>query len=116
MIIDDEKDLIQTVSVRLQANGYEVSSSEGEKAVQDTEAFKPDLILLDIIMPGLDGFAIIRELKRNSGTSKVPVVIFSGKPKTAMIELFGPEGVAGYVAKPYQPKELLEQIQKILGS
>ncbi|MBI4395056.1 MAG: response regulator [Candidatus Omnitrophica bacterium] len=116
MIIDDEVDLVKTVQLRLESNGYEVSSSVGERSVQDAVSFKPDLILLDVIMPGMDGFAIIRELKRNPDTSKVPVVIFSGKPKAAMIELFGPEGVAGYVAKPYDPKDLFEQIKKILGA
>ena len=116
MIIDDEMDIVETVRLRLESNGYETSSSMGERSVQDTVAYEPDLILLDIIMPGMDGFAVIHELKRNSITSKIPVIIFSGKPKAAMIELFGPEGVAGYVSKPYEPKELLEQIQKVLGS
>ena len=116
MIIDDEIDIVETVRLRLESSGYETSSSMGERGVQDAAAYKPDLILLDVMMPGMDGFAVIRELKRNSTTSKVPVIIFSGKPKAAMIELFGPEGIAGYVSKPYEPKELLGQIQKILGS
>lgn len=116
MIIDDEADTVETARLRLEANGYEVSSTAGERSIPDAAAFKPDLILLDVMMPGMDGFAVIRELKRNSVTSKVPVVIFSGKPKAAMMELFGPEGIAGYVAKPYEPKDLLEQIKKVLGT
>ena len=88
----------------------------GEQSIEDIRQHKPDLILLDVMMPGLDGFAIIRELKRDSDLSKVPVIIFSGKPKAAMTELFGPEGIAGYISKPYDPKDMLTQVKQVLGA
>lgn len=116
VIVDDEVDVVETVKLRLEANGYQVSSTVGKSAVQDLQKAKPDLVLLDVIMPGMDGFAIIREIKRDPDLSKVPVIIFSAKPKAVMMELFGPEGIAGYVSKPYDPKELLDQIQRALGS
>ena len=115
IIVDDEFDVTETVKMRLEANGYEVTSSYGEKSLEDIQNYKPDLILLDVMMPGLDGFAVIRELKRDPDLSKVPVIIFSGKPKAAMLELFGPEGIAGYISKPYDPKEMLAQIKQVLG-
>ena len=116
MIVDDEMDIVETVKMRLEANGYEVATSCGERSLTDIQSSKPDLILLDVMMPGLDGFAVIRELKRDPDLSKVPVIIFSGKPKAAMLELFGPEGIAGYIAKPYDPKDMMAQIKQILGS
>ena len=116
LIADDEADIVATAKLRLEANGYQVSTTMGEQTAADARRFKPDMILLDVIMPGMDGFAIIRELKRDPVLSGVPVVIFSAKPKAAMIELFGPEGIAGYVAKPYDPTELLDQVKQILGS
>ena len=116
LIADDEQDIIETVRLRLEAKGYRVSATCGEKTVADARQAKPDLILLDVIMPGMDGFAIIRELKRDHDLNRIPVIIFSAKPKATMIELFGPEGIAGYVAKPYDPKELLGEIERILGS
>lgn len=116
MIVDDEMDVVETAKLRLEASGYEVATSCGEKSLKDIQNCKPDLILLDVMMPGLDGFAVIRELKRNPDLSKVPVIIFSGKPKAAMLELFGPEGIAGYISKPYDPKEMLAQIKQVLGS
>ena len=115
MIVDDEADNVETARVRLEANGYQVSATMGERTLQDVRGFKPDLILLDVMMPGMDGFAIIRELKRDPDLSKVPVIIFSGKSKEAMIELFGPEGIAGYISKPYDPKEMLAQVKQILA-
>ena len=116
LIVDDEQDIIETAKIRLEANGYQVSSTMGPGSVQDIIQNKPDLILLDVMMPGADGFAIMRELKRNPAVSKTPVIVFSGKPKEAMIDLFGPEGIAGYISKPCKAEDLLAQIKKVLGS
>ena len=116
VIADDELDVTETVRMRLEANGYQVSSTMGIHTIDDVRRYKPDLILLDVIMPGMDGFAVIRELKRDPELAKIPVIIFSAKPKAAMIELFGPEGIAGYISKPYDPKDMIDQIKKILGS
>ena len=115
MIVDDEIDIAETARIRLEASGYEVSTTVGENSLEDIGNYKPDLILLDVMMPDLDGFAIIRELKRDPDLSKVPVIIFSGKPKDALIELFGPEGIAGYISKPYDPKDMMAQIKQVLG-
>jgi DNA-binding response OmpR family regulator len=116
MIADDEVDIVQTVRIRLEANGYQVTDTIGERTVKDVLAQKPDLLLLDIMMPGMDGFAVLRELKRYPELAGMPVIIFSAKPKSAMIELFGPEGISGYVSKPYDPQELLAEVKKVLGS
>jgi len=115
MIADDEADIVETVTLRLEACGYTVSTTMGVNTIEDVRKAKPDLLLLDVIMPGMDGYAIIRELKRDAELTHIPVIIFSAKPKSAMIELFGPEGIAGYVSKPYDPKELVSQIQNIFG-
>ena len=115
LIVDDEVDVVETARLRLEANGYQISATSGEKTIEDTRKCKPDLILLDVIMPGMDGFAVIRELKRDPALSRIPVVIFSAKPKATLIELFGPEGISGYIAKPYNPKEFLDEIGRIIG-
>jgi CheY-like chemotaxis protein len=115
LLVDDEEDVVTTAKIRLEAGGYEVGTSMGEATMEDARQFKPDVIILDIIMPGMDGFAVLRELKRDPELANIPVIIFSAKPKSAMIELFGPEGIAGYVSKPYDPKELIEQIRSIVG-
>ncbi|MBI4367915.1 MAG: response regulator [Candidatus Omnitrophica bacterium] len=114
-IVDDEMDIAETAKLRLEANGYQVSITAGEKTIRDLLNIKPDLILLDVMMPGMDGFTVIRELKRKPELSSIPIIIFSGKPKETMIQLFGPEGIAGYISKPYQPEALLAQIKQVLG-
>ena len=116
MIADDEVDVVQTVRIRLEANGYAVSDTMGERTVKDVLERKPDLLLLDVMMPGMDGFAVLKELRRYPEAAKLPIIIFSAKPKSAMIELFGPEGISGYVSKPYDAQHLLSEIKKILGS
>lgn len=115
LISDDEMDVLETARIRLEAVGYKVSTTMGERTLGDARRLKPDLILLDVIMPGLDGFAVIRELKRDPEVSSIPVIVFSGKPKSAMMELFGPEGIAGYISKPYDPKEFVHQIKQVVG-
>ncbi len=115
LISDDEADILETARIRLEAAGYKVSATMGDKTLADARRLKPDLILLDVIMPGLDGFGVIRELKRDTEVSAIPVIVFSGKPKSAMMELFGPEGIAGYISKPYEPQEFLQQIKQVLG-
>ena len=116
MIVDDEIDIAETARIRLEASGYDVSTTVGENSLEDIRSYQPDLILLDVMMPETDGFAIMRKLKRDPDLSKVPVIIFSGKPKAALFELFGPEGIAGYIAKPYDPKDMLTQIKRVLSS
>src|SRR3989338_4941215 len=108
VVVDDDVDAVNVVKLRLESSGYQVTTTMGEQALSDLRKCKPDLILLDVMMPGLDGFAVIRELKRDPDLTKVPVIVFSGKPKEIMAELFGPEGIAGYISKPYQPQELLD--------
>ena len=76
----------------------------------------PHVLTLDIMMPGMDGFEVMRELKRDHDLSKIPVVIVSAKPKSTMIELFGPEGISGYISKPFEAKEMLQVIKEILGT
>ena len=115
MIADDEADVVQTVCIRLEANGYRVTDTMGGRTVKDVLDHKPDLLLLDVMMPGMDGFAVLRELKRYPEAVRLPVIIFSAKPKSAMIELFDPEGISGYISKPYDARELLAEIKRVLG-
>jgi len=115
MIVDDEEGIIETTRLRLEKNGYAVSSSSGVQALEDIRKAQPDLVLLDVMMPGVDGFSILQDLKRDPDLSRIPIVIFSGKPKEAMMELFGPEGVAGYITKPYDPQDFLSQIKRLVG-
>jgi len=115
LIADDDADSYETARIRLEAQGYSVTGTMGEATIKDARDQKPDLLLLDVMMPGMDGYSVMRELKRDPDTASIPVVILSGKPKEAMMELFGPEGVSGYITKPYDPKEFISQVQALIG-
>jgi two-component system, OmpR family, response regulator MtrA len=115
LVADDDLDIVETVKMRLEASGYEVSTTKGAETIGDARQVRPDLILLDVVMPDMDGFAVIREIKRDPDLATTPVIVFSGKSKEAMMELFGPEGIAGYISKPYDPKVLASEIQRVIG-
>ena len=98
LVIDDDKDFTKLLGFQLESKGYQVViSNEGEEGFQKILDEKPDLVLLDIKMPELDGFTFVRRLKANGLISKIPVMILTGYE--TMRDLFQFEGVAGYFVK-----------------
>ena len=84
LIVDDEKELTEVLSLRLRSSGYEVLSAfDGEAGLQKARAEKPDLIILDVIMPKQDGLKVCRQLKRESALAKTPVILLT--PRTRQI-------------------------------
>jgi two-component system response regulator VicR len=81
MLVDDEPEILDIVSTRIKSWGYDVMTAiDGENALTLLEKQLPDLILLDVMMPGKDGYEICNEIKTNIRTSKVPVILFTAKP------------------------------------
>ena len=116
LIIDDEKDLCFFLKANLESRGhYSVKvASSGEDGLYLAERFKPHLIILDIIMPVMDGFKVLEELKRNRKTMFMPVLILSAKhDDESKIEASGLY-CEGYVTKPVRIDDLQRQIRKIL--
>ena len=113
LIVDDEPDFVNLVRVRLEANGYEViDASNGEEGIKKAEEERPDIILLDIMMPKKDGYTLMRELKYKETTKSIPIIALTGKPK--MKDLFEIEGIKDYVVKPFEDEDLLLRIKKAL--
>ena len=114
LIIDDEPDIRDMVSVRLMANGYDVvTASDGEEGLKQVESQKPDLIIVDITMPGIDGYTFVKILKKDiPAARKIPIIVLTGKDR--MEDLFKIEGVGDYLVKPYESSQLLEKIKKHL--
>ena len=113
LVVDDEKDIIAPLEMYLKSNGYTiVTASDGIEALKVAEEENPDLILLDIIMPKMDGFTALRKLKANEKTKSIPVIMLTVKEN--MKDLCEGRGAEGYVLKPFERKELLERIKKIL--
>ena len=101
---------------RLQANGYTVvEASSGMECIDKVQKEKPDLILLDIMMPGMDGFTTLTQLRGYASSKSIPVVMFSAKAMRADRERALAAGAADYLVKPFKPEVLLDVIQRALA-
>ncbi|MBI4309334.1 MAG: response regulator transcription factor [Candidatus Omnitrophica bacterium] len=113
LIIDDDPTMVKMVESFLAAHGYTVlSASGGEEGLEQIRAGRPDLIILDIQMPAMNGYTFIFEFKKIPDTSAIPVIVLTAKD--GMAEIFKVEGVKEYLTKPFQPEVLLAKIKKYL--
>ena len=116
LIIDDEE-TIQTVvqfGIKMTA-GWEVfTASSGQEGIKAAQSKQPDVILLDVMMPDMDGIATFKELQSHSQTEQIPVIFLTAKAQTAEKRQFNDLGVSGVITKPFNSLDLPEQITKIL--
>lgn len=115
LIVDDEKDVCELISDMLKRDGYEtLTAFAGEEGLQKATGEQPDLVLLDIILPDIDGFEVLRRLRNSAETQKVPVVIVSGKADTA--SLFKAKDLKSndYIIKPFTSQDLLRSIKRCI--
>jgi DNA-binding response OmpR family regulator len=117
LVIDDEGDILKLVQARLEAAGYEVAALEsGERALKAALSEKPDLILLDVVMPGKNGCEVCRELKADEATRKIPVILFTAHyPEEEYVKIgSGEVGADGYIVKPFDAQALLDKIKALV--
>lgn len=115
LIIDDEKEFVMMLTMRLKAMGYEIlEAQDGEVGLKVAEEKSPDLILLDIMMPVMDGYETLKQLKQNSKTKSIPVLMLTAVGKPDAVSKSLELGALDYIAKPFEPKTLLEKIRKAL--
>jgi DNA-binding response OmpR family regulator len=117
LVIDDEPMVIKSVETVLKAGQYKIiSAPDGETGIKKAKTNKPDLILLDIKMPGMDGYAVLKKLKEDKATQAIPVAMFTVKREIEdVVESIVRCGAVEYISKPFDSEELLEKIKKILG-
>ena len=112
LLVDDDPDIAKMLKIRIEAEGYEfahVGDSKGLFEVLNIK--KPDVILLDIMLPGMDGYSVLREIRKNEKYANIPVIILSAKEKKKVGDLFILEKIASFVEKPFDIKDLLEKIR-----
>jgi two-component system response regulator VicR len=117
MVVDDEPDLVDVVKLILESDGYTVvTASSGQEALDKIPAEMPDLVLLDIIMPKMDGWEVFSRIKGNPKTQNIPVIMLTAKDQR-IDKLIGLHVVKvdDYITKPFGRAELLERIKKILS-
>ena len=113
LAIDDEREFVDAIKMRLEAIGYHVIAAyNGRAGLEAARRASPDLILLDLVMPGMDGFTVLSELKNDPYTTAIPVVILTAKEEAGYITDAESLGAAAYLAKPLKMWELEAVLQK----
>jgi two-component system alkaline phosphatase synthesis response regulator PhoP len=115
LIIEDDEDIRELLVYNLEKNGYEVEAAEsGETGLASAGIRKPDLVLLDLMLPGMDGLSVCRQLKSGSVTHEIPIIIISAKGEEADIITGLELGADDYLAKPFSPNILLSRVRAVL--
>ena len=116
LIADDEIYMVRLLEMTFKKGGYEVvSCRDGKEALATAVSAQPRLIVLDIMMPGLDGLGALRQLKENPATQGIPVIVLSAKGQALTKVEAEQAGAALFLPKPFSPNQLLGEAQKILG-
>ena len=116
LICDDDPVILRLLQVNLELEGYEVLlAHHGENALEVAHAEHPDLIILDIMMPRLDGYQTCERLKSDDSTKEIPVVFLSAKAQQSDIEKGRTFGVSEYVTKPFDPNDLVDVVERVLA-
>jgi len=116
LVVDDEVQLVEMVKIRLEANGYEILSAyDGQEALDKARKEKPDLIVLDLMLPKLDGYKVCRMIKFDDRYKNIPIILFSARAQESDKEMGIQVGADAYITKPFEPKVLLSKIKELLG-
>lgn len=116
LLVDDEKDLAYAVGLQLEANNFEVLlASDGQEALDIARRKKPDLIILDLMLPKIDGFKVCRMLKFDEKYKNIPIILFTARAQEADKKLGKEVGADSYITKPFDSKELLDKIKEFIN-
>ena len=117
LIVDDDERLREYVRVNLEMEGYAVhEAASAEEGLRILEESTPDLVLHDVMMPQMDGWEMLKRVQERHGAGTIPVVMFSGKIDEAAADEATSRGAQGFIGKPFNPQELIEQTKQLLAS
>jgi DNA-binding response OmpR family regulator len=117
LVVDDDRNIIETLKIRLEASGYAVATaSDGKEGLQKAKEEKPDLILLNVMMPHLDGIMATLKIKGESEIKGIPIIIMTGIRDRDEMVLARHAGASDYITKPFESADLLQKIENILKS
>jgi excisionase family DNA binding protein len=115
LIVDDDAQLREFVRVNLEMDGYAVrEAGSGAEGLAALEEEPPDLILLDVMMPDVDGFEMLRRMQERHGVDAIPVIMFSGKVDEETADRAAREGAQAFIGKPFDPQQLIESTKQLL--
>lgn len=115
LVADDDEDILQLLTFRLERAGYEiVQARNGDEALQLALELVPELAVLDVMMPGLDGFEVTRELRRNAATSTMPIILLTAKAQATDVSGGMAVGADDYVKKPFEARDLTARVDALI--
>jgi DNA-binding response OmpR family regulator len=116
LVADDDRDILDLLAFRLGRAGYEVvSASDGEEALRLAVDRKPDLAVLDVMMPKLDGYEVTRRMRADESTKRIPVILLTARVQEHDVARGFEVGADDYMKKPFSPAELRARVQAIIG-
>jgi len=115
LIIDDEEDIRKMLKIRLEQEGFTiVQASDGDIGAKTAEQEVPDIIVMDIMMPNVDGYSCLKEVRSLPKTKDIPILMLSGKEEEKVRDLFAFQKISGYIEKPFELDDLVMKIREIL--
>ena len=115
LVVDDEFDLVEMVTMRLEANNYQVISAlDGQEGLDKARNEKPDLIILDLMLPKIDGYKVCRMLKFDEKYKQIPIILFTARAQESDMKLGEEVGADAYLTKPFEPGILLAKVSELL--
>jgi two-component system alkaline phosphatase synthesis response regulator PhoP len=115
LIVDDEPDILKLTSLRLRKLGYDVLTAvNGQEGLESIRGEKPDLVLLDLILPIVSGADVCRKTKNDEKLEHIPIILFAASCDTITAEKAKELGAEDYMVKPFNPKELMNKVERIL--
>jgi DNA-binding response OmpR family regulator len=116
LVADDDEDILTLVAVRLELAGYDlIKARSGDEALRMAREHSPDLAILDVMMPGLDGYEVTRELRRDEATSTLPVILLTARAEESDMARGFAAGADDYVKKPFDAQDLRTRVRRLLG-
>jgi len=116
LIVDDEQHVVDVVKMRLEVSGYEVIAAyDGQEGLRMARDEKPDLIILDVMLPKIDGYKICRMIKFDPKYKHTPIIMFTARAQESDMQLSKEVGADSYLTKPFEPKILMGKIKELLG-
>ncbi|MDD5730893.1 MAG: response regulator [Candidatus Omnitrophica bacterium] len=116
LVVDDEADIVSLLKIRLEASGYEVcTAGDGNSGYEKAKSEHPDLIILDLMLPGMDGYQVCRLLKFDQNYRAIPIIMLTAKSQKDDKDWGQKVGADCYLTKPFEAKEILEKIKELTG-
>ncbi|MDD5449477.1 MAG: response regulator [Candidatus Omnitrophica bacterium] len=115
LIVDDEADLVEVIKIRLEAAGFStIIAHDGQEGLNKARKDNPDLIILDLMLPKIDGYKVCAMLKRDQRYMKIPIVMLTARAQESDMKLSKEVGADAYITKPFEPQALLGKIEELL--